>query len=166
MPYMSHTSLSFQFAAWVTQVRNTLCGLAGLHLEYVIDGLDGGELISVGLDTDPRVEAEGEEVVDHLESEWSGWDVDTANVSHGAKLCVVVVLEEAHDRHHTLWGDQDLELISRGELSLLDVLGQALSHILSKLSEVFPHFWVKLPNSWSRLKGSFSSSVCPFMPVM
>ena len=136
------------------------------HLEYVVDGLNGGELIRVCLDADARVEAKGEEVVDHLEPEWSGWDVNPGNVSHGAKLRVVVVFEEAHYRHNSLRGDQDLQLISRGELGLLDILGQALRHILPKLGEIFPHFWVKLAHSWPCFKISLSSSISPLMPEM
>ena len=136
------------------------------NLEDFVDRLNGCELISVGLDADTGVEAEGQQVVDNLKSERSSWDVNSADIRHGAKLGVVVILEEAHHRNNSLRSNQNLQLVTRGELGLLNILGQALSHILSKLSEVFPHFWVKLPNSWSRLKGSFSSGVCPFMPVM
>ena len=136
------------------------------HLENVIDRLNGGELIGVCLDANAGVEAEGEEVVDHLKSEWSGWDVNPANVGHRAKLCIVVVLEEAHDGDNTLRGDQDLKLISRSELSLLDILGQAFSHILPKLCEIFPHFWIKLAHSWSCFKISLSASISPLMPEM
>ena len=43
------------------------CKVRRRNLENIVDGLYGRELVSVGLHSDPRVEPEGKQVVDHLE---------------------------------------------------------------------------------------------------
>ena len=121
------------------------------NLEDFVDRLNGRELISIGFDADTGVEAEGQQVVDNLKSERSSWDVNSADIRHGAKLGVVVILEEAHHRNNSLRSNQDLQLVSRGELGLLNILGQALCHILPKLGEIFPDFGIELANSWPGL---------------
>merc|ERR1719382_1267683 len=120
-------------------------------LEDFVDRLNGRELISIGFDADTGVEAEGQQVVDNLKSERSSWDVNPTDIRHGAKLGVVVILEEAHHRNNSLRSNQNLKLVPRGELGLLDILGQALRHILPKLGEIFSDFGIKLPNSWPGL---------------
>ena len=76
-----------------------------------------------------------------------GGNVHAANINHRAELGVVVILEEAHHRNNSLRSNQDLQLVPRGELSLLNILGQALRHILPKLGEIFSDFRIELANS-------------------
>ena len=80
-----------------------------------------------------------------------GGDIHSSNVDQTPKLCIMVILEEAHHRNNSLRSNQDLQLVARGELGLLDILGQALCHILPKLGEIFSDFRIELANSWPGL---------------
>ena len=107
------------------------------------------------------VEPQGEEVVDHLEPHGPGGVVNPRDVGQGAELGVVVVFEEGHHGHHAGGRDQDLQLVPGGELDLLDVLGEALGHVLAELGEVLAHLGVELPDGGPGLQGG---GVCALIP--
>lgn len=75
------------------------------------DGWNGGGLVGVGLDTDTRVVADGQHVVDNLEALVAGGVVDSGNVAHCGELGGCVVFEEAEDGDDARGGDVDGELI-------------------------------------------------------
>lgn len=99
---------------------------------------DGGSLIRIGLDTDARVVADTEKVVDDLEALVAGGEVDTSDIGDLGKLGGSVVLQEAHHRDDTGWGGVHGEFVlPHGEL--LDVLGQAGHDVLPVGVEVISH---------------------------
>lgn len=99
---------------------------------------DGGSLVRVGLDTDARVVADTEEVVNDLEALVAGGEVDTSDIGDLGELGGSVVLQEAHHRDDTSGGSVYGEFIlPHGEL--LDVLGQAGHDVLSVGVEVVRH---------------------------
>ncbi len=76
----------------------------------------------------------------YFKSKLSGWNVNCGDVGKWRKLCVVVILQKADNRHNPVGWDENLQLLSGGQLHLLYVLGHALSHILqyeTKLNEVY-----------------------------
>lgn len=92
----------------------------------------GAGLVGVGLDTDTRVVAHTEHVVDDLEALVAGGEVDTGDVRDLSVFGRGVVFQESHGGDEAGGRDVDAELIlPDGEL--LDVLGQARHDVLAVL---------------------------------
>ena len=81
----------------------------------VVKACDGGYgrgLVGVGLDADARVVADGEHVVDDLETLVAGRVVDSGDVADLCELGGGVVFEEGEDGDNTVGRDIDLEGLS------------------------------------------------------
>jgi hypothetical protein len=91
--------------------------------EDVDDGRNRRSLVGVSLDTDAGVVANGEEVVDDLESLATGRVVGTRNVHHRLVLGVGVVAKEEHDGLDGGRGDVEGQLVLV-DRRLLDELGE------------------------------------------
>lgn len=72
---------------------------------------NGGGLVSVGLDPQARVVADGEHVVDNLETLVLSGVVDGGDVGNLGVLGGGVVLQEVEDGEDTRWGNVDGELV-------------------------------------------------------
>lgn len=77
----------------------------------IANGWNGSGLVGVGLHTDARVVANGEQVVDDLEALVAGWVVDSGDIGDLSELGSGVVLEERKDGDDAGRRDVDGELI-------------------------------------------------------
>ena len=77
----------------------------------VAERWNGGGLVSVGLDPQARVVADGEHVVDNLEALVLGGVVDGGDVGNLGVLGGGVVLQEVEDGEDTRRGNVDGELV-------------------------------------------------------
>jgi hypothetical protein len=99
-------------------------------LEQTGDTGDGGGLVTVGLDTNTRVETDTEQVIHDFETLITGGEVDASNVGNLGEFSGGVVLQEAHEWDDARRGGVNGKLIlPDGEL--LDVFGQAGHNVLS-----------------------------------
>ena len=87
-------------------------------------------LVGVGLDTNARVEANAEHVVNDLKTLVAGGEIDSSDIGNLGELGGGVVLEEAHDGDDTGGSSVHSQLIlPDGEL--LDVFGKTGHNVLS-----------------------------------
>lgn len=75
------------------------------------DGWHGGGLVGEGLDTNARVVADREHVVDDLEALVAGRVIDCGDVADLGEFGSGVVLQEIEDGEDSLWGDVDDQLV-------------------------------------------------------
>lgn len=87
-------------------------------LENVANWIQRRQLVSISLDSDPRVEAKREQIVNHFKSVLPGRHVNTSNVDQVGELSVVMVLQEGDDWQDTFRSNQDLQLVPSSQLNL------------------------------------------------
>ena len=93
------------------------------------DGRDRRRFVGVCLDSDARIVAHTQQVVDHFKPLVARWIVDGGNVRHLCKLGCSMVFEKMEDRKDARgWDIDDQLVLPYGEL--LDVFGQAGKKVL------------------------------------
>ena len=105
-------------------------------LEQAAYGVDGRQLVRVGLDAHTLVVAHRQQVVDDLEAEDARRHVHGGHVDERVKLRAMVALEEAQHGHHAVRMDEQLELVAAVYLRTLHKLGQALRNVFADLDQL------------------------------
>merc|ERR1719154_699172 len=113
------------------------------HLAFVPVGaqvhlsgrVDGRELVRVGLDTDARVEANGQQIVHDLKPVLPRRNINSRQVTNTCELRVDVKIKERQHRHHTRGADHQLQLVAGHERNLLNIFWETFSNILSILNQ-------------------------------
>lgn len=101
----------------------------------------GGRLVRVGLDADPRVVADTEQVVDDFEAVVLRREVNGGDVGDLGVFGRGVVFQEGHDGDQTGGGGVDNQLVlPHGEL--LDVFRETRHDVLSVFVQAFGFFEV------------------------
>lgn len=116
------------------------------RLEDLANWIDRRQLVGVGFDSDARVVAQRQQIVDDFETLLAAGNVHAGDVDQTGELGVVVVFQELQHREDSFGADQHFQLIARRELHPLNVSRQAVGDVFAEVGQDAPRRFVWLSN--------------------